>query len=64
MEMLLNIYGISASGFTQDIKRATKVQRNCKAGRVQINCRDPKLPFGGFKKSGLGRDLDKDVSLP
>jgi acyl-CoA reductase-like NAD-dependent aldehyde dehydrogenase len=51
-------YALSASVFTQDINRAMRVVKKLKAGTAQINCTiryDPRVPFGGFKKSGLGR---------
>jgi aldehyde dehydrogenase (NAD+) len=55
-------YGLSAAVFTQDINRALRVSKQLLAGTVQINCTimiNDQVPFGGFKKSGLGRELGK-----
>ncbi len=53
-------YGLSASLWTVDIERATRLSRQIHAGSVFINempSSDPRLPFGGIKKSGYGREL-------
>jgi len=55
-------YGLSAGVWTKDISRAHKVARALKAGTVWINCfnqLDPISPFGGYKQSGIGRELGK-----
>ncbi|WRT68869.1 uncharacterized protein IL334_005850 [Kwoniella shivajii] len=55
-----SVYGLASAVFTQDISRATRVAGNLKAGTVWINCYNelhPQVPFGGFKQSGLGREL-------
>lgn len=55
-------YGLSAAVFTQDINRAMRVSKKLQAGTVQINCCmkiDDQTPFGGVKKSGIGRELGK-----
>jgi succinate-semialdehyde dehydrogenase/glutarate-semialdehyde dehydrogenase len=52
-------YGLAASIWT-DAKRGEKVARNIEAGQVTINGivkTDPRLPSGGIKRSGLGREL-------
>jgi aminomuconate-semialdehyde/2-hydroxymuconate-6-semialdehyde dehydrogenase len=52
-------YGLTASVFTTDIGRATRVARALHAGTVWINCwlvRDIRVPFGGTKDSGVGRE--------
>lgn len=52
-------YGLSASVWSQDIKRATRVAGQIQAGTVWINAwmvRDLRVPFGGMKSSGLGRE--------
>ncbi|RDW20143.1 5-carboxymethyl-2-hydroxymuconate semialdehyde dehydrogenase [Oceanobacillus arenosus] len=52
-------YGLSASVWTSDIKRATRVAAQIEAGMVWINTwflRDLRTPFGGMKHSGLGRE--------
>ncbi len=53
-------FGLAAGVWTQDIDRAYTVIEELKAGTVWINCYnivDPAAPFGGFKMSGLGREL-------
>lgn len=52
-------YGLTASVFTSDAARASRVARALAAGTVWINCwlvRDVRVPFGGTKDSGLGRE--------
>jgi aminomuconate-semialdehyde/2-hydroxymuconate-6-semialdehyde dehydrogenase len=52
-------YGLSASIFTNDVTRAHRVAANIDAGIVWINTwmlRDLRIPFGGMKSSGLGRE--------
>jgi len=53
-------YGLGASIWTPDLARAEALARNLEAGFVAINDivkSDPRLPFGGIKKSGIGREL-------
>jgi aldehyde dehydrogenase (NAD(P)+) len=53
-------YGLGAALFTQDITRAHKVARRIEAGMVWINSSndsDVRIPFGGVKQSGIGREL-------
>jgi aminomuconate-semialdehyde/2-hydroxymuconate-6-semialdehyde dehydrogenase len=48
--------------WTKDIKRAHRVAAKIRAGTIWINCwfvRDLRAPFGGFKKSGIGREGGK-----
>jgi len=55
-------YALSASVFTQDVNRAMRVCKKLQAGTVQVNCTikiEAQVPFGGFKKSGLGRENGK-----
>jgi gamma-glutamyl-gamma-aminobutyraldehyde dehydrogenase len=50
-------YGLTASVFTRDIKRALRTARSIRAGTVTINCYgegDITTPFGGYKQSGFG----------
>jgi acyl-CoA reductase-like NAD-dependent aldehyde dehydrogenase len=53
-------YGLSGSIWTRDIDRALRVARQVESGVLSINCHNSvhiEAPFGGFKHSGLGRDL-------
>ncbi len=55
-------YGLAAAVWTKDVSRAHKVARALKAGTVWVNCYnniDPISPFGGYKQSGIGRELGK-----
>jgi acyl-CoA reductase-like NAD-dependent aldehyde dehydrogenase len=55
-------YGLAAAVWTNDVSRAHKVARALKAGTVWINCYnviDPISPFGGYKQSGIGRELGR-----
>ena len=52
-------YGLAASVWTNDLKRAHRMAKNIEAGIVWINCwllRDLRTPFGGVKSSGVGRE--------
>ena len=52
-------YGLSATIFTNDLKRAHRVAENIHAGIVWVNTwllRDLRTPFGGVKNSGVGRE--------
>jgi succinate-semialdehyde dehydrogenase/glutarate-semialdehyde dehydrogenase len=54
------LYGLGATIFTQDIKLAEELASKIEAGSVFINNQvksDSRLPFGGVKKSGYGREL-------
>jgi len=53
-------YGLGASLWSRDLKRAERLASRIEAGCVAINDlvkSDPRLPFGGVKKSGVGREL-------
>ena len=58
------VYGLAAGIWTKDISKAHKVAAGLRAGTVWINCYnifDAALPFGGYKQSGWGREMGKDV---
>ncbi|TVY46478.1 Aldehyde dehydrogenase, partial [Lachnellula occidentalis] len=53
-------YGLGSAVFTQNITRAHRVAKNIEAGMVWINSSndsDYRIPFGGVKQSGIGREL-------
>ncbi|KAI9370255.1 aldehyde dehydrogenase domain-containing protein [Aspergillus egyptiacus] len=53
-------YGLGAAVFTRDLERAHRVAAEIEAGMVWINSSqdcDPRVPFGGVKQSGIGREL-------
>ncbi|HEX4665702.1 MAG TPA: aldehyde dehydrogenase [Chthoniobacterales bacterium] len=52
-------YGLSSSVWTQNLSRAQRVAERIHAGTVWVNCwlvRDLRVPFGGMKQSGVGRE--------
>jgi aldehyde dehydrogenase (NAD+) len=53
-------YGLAAAVWTGDIGKAHAIANGVRAGTVWVNCYnvlDPRAPFGGFKQSGIGREL-------
>lgn len=53
-------YGLSGSLWTNDLRRALRVARRIESGVISINSHSSvhvEAPFGGFKQSGIGRDL-------
>lgn len=53
-------YGLAATLWTKDVSRALTVAKGIRAGAVSVNgwaTIDPALPWGGFKTSGIGREL-------
>jgi acyl-CoA reductase-like NAD-dependent aldehyde dehydrogenase len=57
-------YGLSGSIWTRDLGRALRVSRGVQAGNLSVNSNASvryATPFGGFKQSGLGRELGPDA---
>jgi phenylacetaldehyde dehydrogenase len=57
-------YGLQASVWTQNLRLAHLMARKIKAGTICINAHnygDPAWPFGGYKQSGWGREMGKEV---
>ncbi|KAF9223026.1 aldehyde dehydrogenase [Gyrodon lividus] len=55
-------YGLAASVFTKDIDRGFRVAHALEAGNMWINCANQaeiQMPFGGYKQSGIGRELSE-----
>ncbi len=53
-------YGLAAAVWTRDMKKALAVANGVRAGTMWVNCynvMDTRAPFGGFKQSGIGREL-------
>jgi acyl-CoA reductase-like NAD-dependent aldehyde dehydrogenase len=55
-------YGLGASIWTQDLEKAEMLSRTIESGIVTVNnvvVSDPRVPFGGIKNSGFGRELSR-----
>ena len=53
-------YGLAAAVWARDIQKALAISNSVRAGTVWVNCYnvlDARAPFGGFKQSGIGREL-------
>jgi len=60
-----SVYGLSGSIWTRDIGRALRVSRGIESGNLSVNSHSSvrySTPFGGFKQSGLGRELGPDAA--
>ncbi len=60
-------YGLAAGVFTRDLSRAIRVTRKLQAGTIWVNrygrSRDHILPTGGYKSSGIGKDLGREAFI-
>jgi acyl-CoA reductase-like NAD-dependent aldehyde dehydrogenase len=59
-------FGLSGSIWTRDVGRAIRVSRGIEAGNLSVNSNSSVrywTPFGGYKSSGLGRELGPDAPL-
>src|SRR5438093_6748077 len=57
-------YGLASSVWTQNLSRAHRVAEQINTGTVWVNCwllRDLRVPFGGMKQSGLGRERGEEA---
>ena len=60
-----SVYGLSGSIWTRDLGRAIRVSRGIESGNLSVNSHSSvrySTPFGGFKQSGLGRELGPDAA--
>lgn len=60
-------YGLAAGLFTRDLSRAMRVMKKLQAGTIWVNrygrSRDHILPTGGYKSSGIGKDLGREAYM-
>ncbi|RGE21058.1 aldehyde dehydrogenase [Leucobacter sp. wl10] len=59
------VYGLSGSIWTRDLARGIRVARGVEGGNLSVNSHSSvrySTPFGGFKQSGLGRELGPDAA--
>jgi len=57
-------YGLAASVWSNDLSKVNAILPLLKAGTVWVNCHnivDPAMPFGGYKQSGIGREMGQVV---
>jgi len=60
-----SVYGLSGSIWARDVGRAIRVSRAIESGNLSVNSHSSvrySTPFGGFKQSGLGRELGPDAA--
>ena len=53
-------YGLAAGVWTKDVAKAHYIANHIKAGTIWVNCYnvfDAASPFGGYKQSGIGREM-------
>lgn len=58
-----SIYGLAAAIYSNDLNRVHKLIPKLKVGSVYVNAHstiDPAMPFGGYKQSGIGKDLGSE----
>ena len=59
-----SVYGLAASVWSNDYRHIMRLTQELEAGTVWVNAHniiDPNLPFGGFKQSGVGREMGRAV---
>lgn len=59
-----NVYGLGASIWSNNLSTVHRMIPQIKAGSVWVNCHnplDPSVPFGGYKLSGIGREMGEEV---
>lgn len=59
-----SVYGLAASVWSNDYRSILRLTQELQAGTVWVNTHniiDPNVPFGGFKQSGLGREMGRAV---
>lgn len=64
VQMNQSAYGLAGAVWTKDISKAHRLAKAMRAGTVWINCYnvfDAALPFGGYKQSGWGREMGREV---
>ncbi|GAC1374367.1 MAG: hypothetical protein NVSMB4_01810 [Acidimicrobiales bacterium] len=61
-----SIYGLSGAVWTADTERGVQLARRIRTGTFAVNGlgMNPAAPFGGFKQSGIGRELGPEGLLP